>query len=107
MFSTILKANFDIWVTSILSSANAFNLDWSKIFSFVRVKPLPPLPDDKILDWSDFKAFADDELKVVSNAKFAHVIVENIVRKGEMLVNSTLFSFFRNVFDSFLLLQGR
>ena len=25
--------------------------------------PLNPLPNDKILDWSKFKAFADDNLK--------------------------------------------
>ena len=34
MFSTLLKTNFNIWVTFILSSVNAFNLDQSKIVSF-------------------------------------------------------------------------
>ena len=34
MFSTLPKPNFNFWVTSILSSANAFNLDSSKILSF-------------------------------------------------------------------------
>ena len=34
MFSTIVKTNFNIWVTFILASANGFNLDQSKILSF-------------------------------------------------------------------------
>ena len=38
MFSTLPKRNFSFSVTFILSSANAFNLSWSKIMSFGRVK---------------------------------------------------------------------
>ena len=34
MFSTLPKALFSFWVTFILYSANAFNLDWSKILLF-------------------------------------------------------------------------
>ena len=34
MFSTLLKTNFNIWVTFTLSSANSFSLDQSKILSF-------------------------------------------------------------------------
>ena len=34
MFSTLPKSNFNFWVTFILSSANAFNLDQSKNLSF-------------------------------------------------------------------------
>ena len=34
MSSTILQTNFDVWVTFILLSANAFNLYQSKILLF-------------------------------------------------------------------------
>ena len=34
MFSTLLKTNFNFWVTFILLSANAFNLDQPKILLF-------------------------------------------------------------------------
>ena len=41
------------------------------------------LPNDKILDWSKFKAFADDKINVNEQLKFALGRVKNIVRKGE------------------------
>ena len=41
------------------------------------------LPHDKILDWSKFKAFADDKLNATKKLKFVLVRVENIVGKGE------------------------
>ena len=34
MFSAHPNTNFNFWITFILSSANAFNLDYSKILSF-------------------------------------------------------------------------
>ena len=45
-FSTHPNLNFNFWVTFILSSANAFNLDWSKILLFG--KELMLCQDDKI-----------------------------------------------------------
>ena len=42
------------------------------------------LPNDKILDWSKFKAFADDKIqKVLNKVIFVFDRVENIVGKGE------------------------
>ena len=41
------------------------------------------LPNDKILDWSNLKAFVDDKIKVTENLKFVHGRVENIVGKGK------------------------
>ena len=41
------------------------------------------LPNDKILDWSKFKAFADDNIDVTQKLKFVLEMVENIVGKGE------------------------
>ena len=41
------------------------------------------LPNDKILDWSKFKAFADDKINVGYKLKTVYGKVENIVRKGE------------------------
>ena len=41
------------------------------------------LPNDKILDLSKLKAFADDILNVNQKLKFASGRVENIVGKGE------------------------
>ena len=34
MFSILLKTTFNFWVTFILSSANAFNLNWAKLKAF-------------------------------------------------------------------------
>ena len=42
-----------------------------------------PLADDKILDWSKLKAFADDNLNVAKIMISLYDRVENIVGKGE------------------------
>ena len=42
-----------------------------------------PFPNDKILDWSKFKAFADDKTNVSKKSKFVMGSVGNIIRKGE------------------------
>ena len=47
------------------SSANAFNLVWSKILSFG--KELKPLPDDNILVLAKLKALADDKININEN----------------------------------------
>ena len=44
---------------------------------------LNSLPNDKILDWSKLKAFADDKISVNRKLKFDLERVENIVGKGE------------------------
>ena len=81
------KTNFNFSVTFILSSANAFSLDQSKILSFGKMvkhsfhsksnsttnlqsknclnPSLNPLPDDKILDWPKLKQIADNILKCI------------------------------------------
>ena len=41
------------------------------------------LSNDKILDWSKLKAFADDKLDMAENLKYVLGRVENIVGKGE------------------------
>ena len=41
------------------------------------------VPNDKILDWSKFKAFADDNINVNEQFKFGLRRVENIVEKDE------------------------
>ena len=55
------------------------------------------LPNDKILDWSKFKAFADDKINVNEQLKSGLGRVENILGKGGNAVSS-IFSFSRNVF---------
>ena len=42
-----------------------------------------PLPNDKILDWSILKAFADNNITVTQNFRFALEKLENFVGKGE------------------------
>ena len=44
---------------------------------------LNSLTNDKILDWSKLKAFADNKIEVNENLKFALGRVEKIVGKGE------------------------
>ena len=41
------------------------------------------LPNDKILDWSQLKAFADDKLNLAEKFEYVLGRVENIVGKGE------------------------
>ena len=41
------------------------------------------LPNDKILDWSKFKALADNKINVTQNLSFVLGKVENILGKGE------------------------
>ena len=41
------------------------------------------LPNDKILDWTKLKAFADDKINVTEKLKFVLGKVENVVGKGE------------------------
>ena len=38
-----------------------------------------PLPNDKILHWSQLIALADDKIKVTQTLKFVSSMVENIV----------------------------
>ena len=55
------------------------------------------LTNDKILDWSKLKAFADDKINVTEKIKFILGRVENIVENGENAGNQH-FSFSHNVF---------
>ena len=41
------------------------------------------LPNDKIIDWSKLKAFADDKIHKTEKLKFLFERVENIVGNGE------------------------
>ena len=41
------------------------------------------LPNDKILDWSKFKAFVDDKINVIEKFKFVFGKVANIEGKRE------------------------
>ena len=50
---------------------------------FFFCKSFNPLPDNKILDWSKLKAFADDKLNVTQNIKVVFHRIENIVGKEE------------------------
>ena len=63
----------------------------SNIFSFshnvFQKKPssesFNSLPNNKILDWSKLKAYADDKINVTEKLKFVMGKVENFVGKGE------------------------
>ena len=56
------------------------------ILGIIMKLTLNSLPNDKILDWSKLKAFADDIIKVIEKFKFGLGMVENIVGKGENAV---------------------
>ena len=45
---------------------------------------IKPLPDDKILDWSKLKAFAEEKSNVTKKIISVFDRVENIVEKGEI-----------------------
>ena len=61
-----------------MSSANTFNLDKTKILSSGK-----DLPNDKSLDWLEFKAFADEKISETEKLKFVLGKLENIAGKGE------------------------
>ena len=65
---------------------------------------IDPLPNDKILDWSKLKAFADNIIKILKMMIFVFDRVENLVGKGENAGNLHCFSFivFKRLFT-----QGR
>ena len=48
------------------------------------LKTFNPLPDDKILDWSKLKQFADDNFKFDENSRKFSKWVEKTVGKGEI-----------------------
>ena len=48
------------------------------------------LPNYKSFDWSKFKAFADDKIKVIESLKIVLGKVENIVGRGENAAFSRL-----------------
>ena len=62
------------------------------------------LPNDKILDWSKFKAFADDNVNVNEQLKFGMRRTEKLWKKEKMLVTS-IFFFSHNVFKRLLSLK--
>ena len=60
------------------------------------------LPNDKILEWSKLKAFADNKIKVLKMMIFLYLIrLKTLWEKEKMLVIS-IFSFSYNVFESCL-----
>ena len=61
-----------------LSSANSFGLEESKI---CRLGGINSLPNDKFLDSSKLKAFADDKINVTEKLNFDLGSVENNVEK--------------------------
>ena len=66
---------------------------------------LDPLPNNKKLDWSKSKAFADDKINVIEKLKFVLGRVENMVGNGEN-AGYQHFLLFHNVFNR-LVFQGR
>ena len=83
MFSIPPKANFNFWVTCIVSSANVVNLDQSKILVFGK-ECILPLKENKIPDLSQLK----NTLRITKNCvtktmEFTIERVDKIVRKGE------------------------
>ena len=88
-----------------LSSAHSFSLEESKIcrlvMDYINCNGIILVHDDKILDKSKLKAFADNNIISAKMMIFVSDRVENIVGKGKMLVTS-IFSFSHNVFKRIL-----
>ena len=63
---------------NILQTMNHRHLKYLEKFNNVN-----SLPNDKILDWSKLKVFADDKINLTENFKFGLGRVENSVGKGE------------------------
>ena len=73
------------WVNSLPKNSLPNNriLNWTKLKAFA---------DDKIiLNWPKLKAFAEDKINVVQKLKFVVGKAENIVGKGENASNQQFF----------------
>ena len=95
MFSTKKKKSFEphsncrLQILSIWTSLH-FNHFGKRVINhsqyhinvLVKQRGANSLPNDKILDWSKLKAFADDKINVKEKFKFGLGRVENIVGKG-------------------------
>ena len=68
---------------------------------FVILKRVNPFPNDKILDQTKLKAYADDKLNITKMMISVFDRVENIVEKGEIACESN-FSFSHNVLKRLL-----
>ena len=60
--------------------------------------------NDKILDLSKLKAFADDKVNITEKIKFVLERVKNVVGKADAV--TSIFSLSHNVFKSFLRVSG-
>ena len=49
----------------------------------LKTEPFNSLPNNKFLDWSRLKAFADDKINVTKKLKFVFTKIEIIEGKGE------------------------
>ena len=76
---------------------------FSKMFTLSAINSSP---NNVILDWSKFKAFADDEINVTQKLKFVKEMVEKIMGKGENAGHQhflpSIFSSSQNVFKMLL-----
>ena len=63
-----------------------------------------PLPNNKILEYSKWKAYADDKIQVDEKLKFVMGLEENILRKGENAVYQQ-FLFFPQCFEKLSFLR--
>ena len=61
------------------------------------------LPNDKTLDWSKLKAFADDKIDMTEKFKFVLKRVENIVGKRRKCWLPAFSPFSQNVFKAFFI----
>ena len=77
-FLAISITNFKFSAKVNLSSANAFNLDWSKNLLCVN-----PSPEDNMLGLPKLKAFADDKINVTENIKVVFHRIGNIAGNEE------------------------
>ena len=81
MFSTLSETNFAILATFKFSSANALNLDESKILLCGKELTLSQMTNFRLFQNDEF---ADDNFKFGGNVRKFSERVENTVGKGEI-----------------------
>ena len=59
----------------------------------MKLHPFNSLPNNKFLDSSKLKAFADDKISVTHKLKFVFARLEEVVEKGENAVNQHFLHF--------------
>ena len=95
-FKKVLNSSSDI-KNNITKYGTGYNKENCPFLTTLQHVIIKPVPDDKSIALSKLKTFADNKVNISENIKFVSHRLDNITRRGEMLVTG-IFSFSHNIF---------